>query len=82
MQTELTTNLRQLIEGFDYFIYWMKMPKGVYACVASNPDGTYSIYLDPRRSPDQLWKDLDHELRHIIRQDFYNGVPIWVIEAA
>ena len=75
-------NCKQLLEGADYFIYLMPMPKGIYACVATNPDGTYTIYLDPRRSLDQLLKDLDHELNHIIRKDFDNGLPIWVVEAA
>jgi hypothetical protein len=74
--------LKHLLEGADYFVYLMPMPKGIYACVVTNPDGTYSIYLDPRRSFDQLLKDLDHELNHIIREDFYNGLPIYVIEAA
>lgn len=59
----------------------MPMPKGIYACVVTNPDGTYSVYLDPRRSFDQLIADLNHELNHIIREDFYNGLPIWVVEA-
>ena len=75
-------NFKQLLEGVDYFIYLMPMPKGIYACVVTNPDGTYSVYLDPRRSFDQLLKDLEHELNHIIREDFYNGLPIYVIEAA
>lgn len=75
-------NFKQLLEGVDYFIYLMPMPKGIYACVVTNPDGTYSVYLDPRRSFDQLLKDLDHELNHIIREDFYNSQPIWVVEAA
>ena len=74
--------MKHLLEGVDYFVYLMPMPKGIYACVVTNPDGTYSVYLDPRRSFDQLLKDLDHELNHIIREDFYNGLPIYVIEAA
>lgn len=74
-------NFKQLLEGVDYFIYLTPMPKGIYACVVTNPDGTYSVYLDPRRSFDQLIADLDHELNHIIRKDFDNGLPIWVVEA-
>lgn len=74
-------NFKQLLEGVDYFIYLMPMPKGIYACAVTNPDGTYSVYLDPRRSFDQLIADLNHELNHIIREDFYNGLPIWVVEA-
>lgn len=77
-----TLTINRLIEGVDYFLYWMKMPPGIYAFVVTNPDNTYSVYLDPRRSFDQLLKDLEHELNHIIREDFYNGRPIWVVEAA
>lgn len=74
--------LKKLLEGFDYFIYWMPMPKGIYACVVKNPDATYSVYLDPRRTFEQRLEDLKHELNHIIREDFYNDLPIWVVEAA
>lgn len=78
----MQNELRKLIEGTDYFIYLVEMPRGIYACVVKNPDTTYSVYLDPRRSFDQLMQDLDHELRHIIRDDFYNGLPIYIVEAA
>ena len=71
-----------MLEGFDYFIYYRELPKGIYACVATNPDGTYTIWLDPRRSYDQLRDDFDHEMLHIIRNDFYNGLPIQRIEAS
>ena len=71
-----------MLEGFDYFIYYRELPKGIYACVATNPDGTYTIWLDPRRSYDQLRDDFDHEMLHIIRGDFYNGLPIQRIEAS
>lgn len=70
------------LEGFDYFIYFRKLPDGIYACVATNPDGTFTIWLDPRRSYDQLRKDLDHEIKHIIENDFYNGLPIQKVEAS
>ena len=68
------------IENIDYFIYWMKMPLGIYAFVTPNDDGTFSVYLDSRRSRSQLFDDLDHELDHIKRDDFYNGLPIQVVE--
>lgn len=71
-----------MLEGFDYFIYYRELPHGIYACVATNPDGTYTIWLDPRRSYDQLRDDFDHEMLHIVRNDFYNGLPIQRIEAS
>lgn len=71
-----------LIEGVDYFVYYMEMPKGIYAFVTPNDDCTFSVFLDPRRSTGQLKEDIDHELRHIMRDDFYNGLPIYVVEAS
>lgn len=73
-------NFKGFIEGIDYFVYWTNMPQGIFACVVKNPDCTFSIYLDPRRSRSQLFDDLDHELDHIKRDDFYNGLPIQVVE--
>ena len=69
-----------LIEGCDYFIYMMKMPPKIYACCTPNADGTYSIYLDPRRSYLCRKSDLEHELSHIRNNDFCNGRPIYEIE--
>ena len=68
------------IENADYFIYYVNLPPKIFAFVALNPDDTYSIYLDPRRSYDQLLDDYIHELWHIIRGDFYNGIPVYIIE--
>ena len=71
-----------LLENFDYFVYYKELPPKIFACVMLNPDGTYTVWLDPRRSYDQLRADFDHEMRHIIRGDFYNGLPIQRIEAS
>jgi hypothetical protein len=70
------------IEGVDFFVYYMKMPKGIYAFVMPNSDGTYSMFLDPRRSRDQQLEDYIHELTHIVREDFYNDLPIQIVEAS
>lgn len=70
------------LEGCDYFIYYMKLPPKIWAFITPNDDGTYSMFLDPRRSFDQMLDDYEHELWHIIREDFYNNKPIWVVEAA
>lgn len=70
------------IEGCDYFIYYMKMPPKIYACVCENDDGTYTIFLDPRRSKEQQLEDYIHEIWHIIRDDMHSFLPVSVIEAA
>lgn len=70
------------IEGADYFIYLMELPPKIYAYVRLNSDGTYSVYLDPRRTREQQIEDYIHELWHIIRDDLHSSCPVYVIEAA
>jgi hypothetical protein len=60
----------------------MELPPKIYAFVHPNDDGTYIIFLDPRRSRDQQIEDYIHELMHIMRGDFYNGLPIQIVEAS
>lgn len=69
-----------LIENADYFIRYKQLPQGIYAFVTPNDDGTFSIYLDPRRSHDQQMADCSHEIWHIVNDDFYNGLPIQQVE--
>lgn len=68
------------IEGADYFIRYTNLPPKIYAFLHLNTDGTFVIVLDPRRSPEQQLDDWEHELWHIIRDDFYNGKPIQEVE--
>ena len=68
------------IENCDYFIRYMKLPPKVWAFIMPNDDGTFSIYLDPRRSREQQIEDYLHELKHILDDDFYNGLPIYICE--
>lgn len=70
------------IEECDYWIRYMELPPKIYAFVHPNDDGTYLIFLDPRRSRDQQIEDYIHELMHIMRGDFYDGVPIQIVEAS
>lgn len=73
--------MERLIEGADYFVKYMKLPPKIWAFVHPNSDGTFLVFLDPRRSYSQQKRDIDHEIRHIIRDDLYRGAPIWEIEA-
>lgn len=70
------------IEGADYWVRYMVLPPKIFAFVHANGDGTYIIVLDPRRSFEQQLDDWEHELWHIIHDDFYNGMPIQKVEAA
>lgn len=70
------------IEECDYWIRYMELPPKIYAFVHPNDDGTYLIFLDPRRSRDQQIEDYIHELMHILSGDFYNDLPIQIVERA
>ena len=61
-----------IIENADYFIRYMELPPGIYAFVTPNDDGTYSIYLDPRRDSVHQRSDCAHEIQHIKRGDLYD----------
>ena len=69
------------IEGVDYFIYLMKMPPKILACICENEDGTYTMFLDPRRDFLSQLDDYEPELWHIIRDDMPSSRSIYVIEA-
>lgn len=68
------------IEECDYWIRYMELPPKIYAFVHPNDDGTFLIFLDPRRSRDQQIEDYIHELKHILSEDFYNNLPIQIVE--
>lgn len=70
------------IENCDYFIRYMQLPPKIWAFVHPNDDGTFVIFLDPRRSYEQQLEDYIHELWHIIRDDLHSSRSINVIEAA
>lgn len=72
--------MENLIENCDYFIRYMELPPKIWAFVHPNDDGTYLIFLDPRRSREQQLDDYSHEIWHIINDDFYNGMPIQKVE--
>ena len=68
------------LENADYWIRYMELPPKIYAFVHPNDDGTYLIFLDPRRSRDQQIEDYIHELMHIINGDFWCDFPVYYIE--
>lgn len=68
------------IENADYYIYVMPFHIPVPAAVRMNSDGTYSIYLNSEYDR-QHWIDgYEHELWHILHDDFYGGKSVNEIE--
>lgn len=68
------------LDGADFFVRIVDLPVGVGGCVAPNDDGTFSVYINARSSCRKQRESYKHELRHIERDDFYNGLPIEQIE--
>lgn len=67
-------------EGFDYYLYITELPAGIRAMLLPNDDGTFSMYLDSRRTWEQWLNDWEHEIWHLLRDDFYNGLPLYYVE--
>lgn len=68
------------LSGADYFIRLIDLPPQVGGVVTPNEDGTYSVYLNSRKSREQNRIDFIHELNHIRNDDFYSDADIAVIE--
>ena len=68
------------IENCDYFIYVIPFHLPVPSCCRLNPDGTYSLYLNSEYDWDHWIDGYEHELWHIIHDDFYGDKDILEIE--
>ena len=68
-------------EGVDYFVRLIEFPNQAAGGVSvSNGDGTFSIYINTRCSPERQQKALQHELQHLIKNHFFRDGEIEEIE--
>ena len=70
------------LEDAHYYIRIVKLPEGIKAMIIPNDDSTFRLYLDSRRTWEQWLDDWEHEIWHLLRNDFYNGLPIQIVERA
>ncbi len=63
------------------FIRSIKMPLTVRAFTVTDADGNFNIYINEALSDEAKRKSLEHEKRHIIKNDFYSGATAATIEA-
>ena len=56
--------------------YMVNLPTHVRGLTSIDEDGEPMIYLNARLSIDQNRDTYDHETRHILRDDFHNGLSI------
>lgn len=68
-----------MTEG-EYRVYLIKLPGCVHGAVRVDADGFPSIYINDDLSPKAKKAALQHEMRHIKNDDFYNDKPIQEVE--
>lgn len=64
----------------DYHVYMIPFPGDIKAAVRIDAEGFASIYINDYLSPEAKKRAFLHEIRHIERDDFYNSLPISIIE--
>ena len=56
----------------DYKVRYIDLPYTVKGVTVMDESGFYNIYINSRLSWEEQRKDFDHELEHILRDDFDN----------
>lgn len=65
----------------DFIVRLVPLPGCVNGVVRLSDGGFYNVYINANLSPEAQRRAVLHELRHIVRDDFYNGLPIEEVEA-
>ncbi|MBQ3504266.1 MAG: hypothetical protein IJA75_06155 [Oscillospiraceae bacterium] len=66
--------------GSYIFVRTVALPGSVRAVVLPNDDGTFDIYINARLPEELQRAALQHELKHIRKDHFYNDDPVWLNE--
>lgn len=69
-----------IVENADYFVRVVDLPPSIGGMVTPNDDGTFSVYINARKSCEKQKKSLAHEVKHITNEDFYGGKSVEEIE--
>jgi len=54
----------------DIFTHIVNMPHGIWGHCNPNPDGSYTIFINAKLSDDMQRRVYQHELKHILNNDF------------
>ncbi len=65
----------------DIIVRIIDMPTSVRGYTSLDPDGDYNIYINGRMSQSQQMRTYEHEMRHIVRDDFSDRKTIKEAEA-
>lgn len=64
----------------DIYIRYVKLPITVRGITSEDENGDYNIYINSLMSSDQQQLTIEHEMKHIERNDFASDENIYVIE--
>ena len=64
----------------DIVVRLIDLPEEVKGFTLKSPDGIYNMYINARLSRVMQHKTHEHEMEHIIREDFYAEIPVGVLE--
>lgn len=64
----------------EYRVYIMPFPGDIKAAVRFDKEGFPNIYINDKLSPAARKRAFMHELRHILRDDINNSLPIEEVE--
>ena len=65
----------------DYYIRYINLPHTVKGVTVLDADGFCNVYINARLSLSCQQEALEHEIRHITNDDFFNGDTLEDIEA-
>lgn len=71
-----------LIEGSDYRVIYVSFTGDIKAATRLDEDGFATIYVNVDLAPEARQEALEHEIRHVRRNDFYNDLSIYEVEAS
>lgn len=66
--------------GSNIFVRIISLPVSVRAVTLPNDDCTFDIYINSNLPQELQQKALEHELKHIRKNHFYNDDPVWLNE--
>lgn len=65
---------------YDVFVRVLKLPNKVKGVTVTDSDGAYCVFVNSEISANEQKKALEHELKHIKLQHFYNNLPVFINE--
>ena len=65
---------------YDVFVRVLKLPNKVKGVTVTDSEGAYCVFVNSEISSAEQKKALEHELKHIKLQHFYNKLPVFINE--